>query len=137
MRYWQVTGEQVGYIESIPGSDRVAFDLLAEEFPGMRFYPCIELWREGYPARRGQRWITTRYHGHLLAALAQASGIAIPGKAGYSDIEHEALIAQGSRWVIVQAGQAATAYHGDPGFAPARVSELVAEKAAVASQIYG
>jgi len=137
LRYWQVTGEQCGYIESIPGSDRVVFDLLAEEFPGMRFYPTVELWKEGYPARRGQRWITTRYHAHLLPALAQASGIAIPGMAGYSDIEHEALIAQGSRWVIVEAGQAATAYHGEPGFHPSRPPELVAAKRAVADLVYG
>jgi hypothetical protein len=136
LRFWQVTGEQVGYVESMPGPDRRVFDLIEAEFPGMRFYPFVELWREGLPARRGQRWITTRYHSHLLPALAQASGIAIPGKAGYSDIEHEALIAQGSRWSIVAPGEAATSYHGDPGFHPSKPAELIAAKRAIADLVY-
>ena len=120
----------------MPGPDRRVFDIIEAEFPGIRFYPFVEIWRAGLPARRGQRWITTRYHTHLLPALVQASGIAMPGMTGYADEEHKALIEQGSRWTIVEPGETATAYHGDPGFSPKRPAELVAEKKAVAAQIY-
>jgi hypothetical protein len=134
---WGVDGSQVGYVETMPGEDRRVFDIIEPSLPDIRFYPFVELWRDGLPARRGQRWITTRYHTHLLAAAAQAWGVAIPVKPGYNDVEHESLVAAGSQWAIVEPGEVATDVHGEPGLRPSRVQEMTAAKQAVADAVYG
>jgi hypothetical protein len=134
---WQVTGEQIGYVEAMPGEDREVFERLDDERPGVRFYSFAEVWREGLPARRGQRWVTTRAAVHAVAALAQAWGVAIPVKAGYSDVEHAALQEQGSRWTTLDIGAAPTERHGEAGFSLSRSAELIAAKQAVADAVYG
>ena len=80
---------------------------LEPDFPDMRFYPFVELWREGFPARRGQRWITTRFHPHLVAAAAGAWGVAIKVSEDYYGVKHESLLSRGSRWTSVKAGEVA------------------------------
>ena len=102
----------------------------------MRFYPFTEIWNAGLPARRGQRWITTRFHPHLLAAAAGAWGVAIPVSDDFYGVKHESLISRGSRWSVVQPGQVATDYHGEPGFGHA-TDALVEAKQATAKRIYG
>ena len=108
LRFWQVRGEQVGYVESMPGPDRRVFDMIEAEFPGIRFYPFVEIWREGFPRGGASAGSRPGITAHLLPALVQAAGIAMPGKTGYSDVEHEALIEQGSRWTIVEPGERRT-----------------------------
>ncbi len=133
---WGLRPEKVGYIEAIPGQDRVVFDMIEAELPGMRFYPFTEVWREGLPARRGQRWITTRESLHLAAAAAGAWGVAFPVKPGYDDVGHQDLIDRGSRWVIGTPGEAAPGTHGDAGFGTS-LDGLVDAKKAVAQRVYG
>jgi hypothetical protein len=132
---WGVESSQVGYVETMPGEDRRVFELIEPSLPDIRFYPFVELWRDGLPARRGQRWITTRYHAHLLAAAAQAWGAAIPVMHGYNDVEHEGLAAI-SHWCVVEPGDVATEVHGESGLRPSRVEEMVAAKKAVADAVY-
>jgi polysaccharide pyruvyl transferase WcaK-like protein len=136
LRTWGVEGSQVGYVETMPGEDRRVYELIEAQLDDIRFYPFVELWHEGLPARRGQRWITTRYHAHLLAAAAQAWGAAVPVKAGYNNVEHEALAAS-TQWEIVQPGDVATAAHGESGLRPSAVAEVTAAKRAVADAVYG
>ena len=95
---WQVEPHQVGWIESLPEDDRRVYDLVGQRLPGMRFYPFMELWEQGLPARPGQRWLSTRYHPHLLAAAAGSWGVALTVRSGYYDVMHESLVAQGSGW---------------------------------------
>lgn len=133
---WGLRPDKIGYIEAIPGEDRVVFEMLESELPGMRFYPFTEVWREGLPARRGQRWITTRASLHLAAAAAGAWGVAFPVRPGYDDVAHQDLVDRGSRWVIGTPGEAAPATHGDAGFGSA-LGGLVEAKQAVAQRIYG
>jgi hypothetical protein len=133
---WGVEGSQVGYVETMPGEDRRVFELIEKSLSDIRFYPFVELWRDGLAARRGQRWITTRFHPHLLAAAAQAWGVAVPVKSGYNDVEHEALAAE-TRWEIVQPGAVAEMVHGESGLRGSRVEEMVAGKQAVADAVYG
>lgn len=132
---WGLRPERVGYVESIPGQDRVVFEMIESELPGMRFYPFTEVWREGLPARRGQRWITTRESLHLAAAAAGAWGVAFPVRKGYNDVGHQDLVEKGSRWVIGTPGEAAPEMHGEPGFGPA-LEALVEAKRAVAQRVY-
>jgi hypothetical protein len=132
---WGVRPDKVGYIEAIPGQDRVVFEMIEAELPGMRFYPFTEVWREGLPARRGQRWITTRDSLHLAAAAAGAWGVAFPVKPGYDDVSHRDLVDKGSRWVIGTPGEAAPTTHGDAGFGSA-LDGLVEAKKSVAQRVY-
>ncbi len=67
-------GEDVVVVEAIPGADRLVYDRIAHRLPGAIFVPFTELWRRGLPARSGQTWVSTRFHVHLLAAAAGASG---------------------------------------------------------------
>jgi hypothetical protein len=133
---WGVEGSQVGYVETMPGEDRRVFELLEPSFPDVRFYPFVEVWRAGLPARRGQRWIATRYHAHLLAAAAQAWGVAIPVKHGYNDVEHESVVAAGSQWAIVEPGETANEVHGESGIRASQVQQMTAAKRAVADAVY-
>ncbi len=138
---WEVEPEQVGFVESIPFDDSRVFAALGERFAGSRFYPFVELWEQGMPARPGQRWISTRFHPHLLAASADCWGVAVPIHAGYYDVAHEALIAQGTRWAVLGLDAAGDASRvpqppeGGTGFAR-RVDALSLAKGQVATTLY-
>ena len=132
---WGLRPDRIGYIEAIPGQDREVFTMIESALPGMRFYPFTEVWREGLPARRGQRWITTRAGLHMAAAAAGAWGVAFPVRAGYDDVSHRDLVARGSRWVIGTPGEPAPETHGDAGFGSA-LDGLVDAKKAVAQRVY-
>jgi len=110
---WEVAPEQVGWIEAIPLDDRRVFDVLAERLPGARFYPFVELWEQGLPARAGQRWLSTRFHPHLMAAAAGSWGVAVPVRSGYYDVMHDALLALGTGWATLGLDAA-----GDPSAVP-------------------
>jgi hypothetical protein len=135
VRAWGVRPDKLGYIEAIPGQDRVVFEMIESEFPGMRFYPFTEVWREGLPARRGQRWITTRESLHLAAAAAGSWGVAFPVKPGYDDVSHQDLVAKGSNWAIGTLGEAAPEAHGEAGFGSA-LEGMIEAKKAVAQRVY-
>lgn len=132
---WGIEGHQIGYVECMPGADRRMFDLLTPDLPDMRFYPFVEVWRAGMPARRGQRWLTTRFHVHLTAAAAGAWGVAFPIN-DYYRVKHGSLVAQGSRWALGELGEPAPAFHGEPGFG-SKLAGLTDAKTAIAQRIYG
>ena len=132
---WGVDSKRIGYVEGLPGQDRRVFELLESSLPDMRFYPFTEVWREGLPARRGQRWLTTRFHQHLLAAAAGAWGVVFPVKPGYYDVKHQSLISRGSRWAVAKPGEPAPQPHGEAGFGPA-LAPLVSAKQELAARIY-
>lgn len=132
---WGLRGDKVGYVEAIPGQDRVVFELIERELPGIRFYPFTEIWREGLPARRGQRWLTTRDALHLVAAAAGAWGVAFPVKPGYDDVTHRQLVSSGSRWEVGTPGEAAPEAHGEAGFGRA-LEGLTGPKRSLAQEIY-
>lgn len=134
LRGWHVPGSKVGYVESMPGVDRRVFDGVAEAMPDIRFYPFTEIWSAGLPARRGQRWLTTRLHAHVMAAAVGAWGVAYP-VSDYYRAKHEAVVEQGSRWVLGTPGEPAPTHHGEPGFGT-RLPGLVAAKHAVAAAVY-
>jgi hypothetical protein len=132
---WGLRPDRIGYVEAIPGQDYVVFEMIESQLPGMRFYPFTEVWREGLPARRGQRWITTREALHLAAAATGAWGVAFPARPGYDDVVHRDLIEKGSRWVMGTPGEAAPEAHGEAGFGSA-LAGLVEAKRAVAQRVY-
>lgn len=134
-RDWGVRGEKIGYVEAIPGQDREAFELIERELPGIRFYPFTEVWREGLPARRGQRWLTSRDSLHVAAAAVGAWGVAFPIKEGYDEVAHRDLVDRGSRWALGTPGKAAPEPHGEAGFG-VKVDALTEAKKDVAQRVY-
>jgi ABC-type polysaccharide/polyol phosphate transport system ATPase subunit len=98
---WGVAPDQVGFAEGIPGADREIFGRIEGDLPGARFYSFAEIMEHGLPVAPGQRWLTTRFHPHLVAAAAGAGGAAIAIDHGYYANKHRSLIERGSRWTLV------------------------------------
>ncbi|PZR54339.1 polysaccharide pyruvyl transferase family protein [Xylanimonas oleitrophica] len=133
---WGVTsGAQVGFVECIPRVDRAIYDALSDELPGARFYSLWEILRDGLPARPGQRWISSRYHPHLVAAAAGASGVALSVSEDYYAVKHGAVAALGSGWTQARVGDRGLVA-GDAGSLPARAQDHGVRLLATARRIY-
>jgi hypothetical protein len=128
--------QQVGFIEAVPPDD-IHFARLAA--PSAKFYPFGHIWADGLPARAGQNWLTTRFHVHLMAAAAGAAGTVISGRPGYYDVKHRSLLALGTGWRMIEAGDdmrdPAHQATRDPAF-PERARSLARRKQALADQLY-
>jgi polysaccharide pyruvyl transferase WcaK-like protein len=96
-------GLSVGYVEAIPGSDRRMFDALEGLIPEENFVPFTQVWSDGLPVRRGQQWYTSRFHPHMVAAAAGATGVAIGILDDYYDVKHRSLMKLGSGWTYASA----------------------------------
>ncbi|WP_017973695.1 polysaccharide pyruvyl transferase family protein [Actinopolyspora halophila] len=134
LRQWGVPSEQVGFVEGIPRVDREIFALVEHELPGARFYPFSEIMDNGLPATAGQRWLSTRFHMHLMAAAAGASGTAIVIDTNYYTNKHRSLIERGSGWSLntdLSMSQPPTG-----GFDPGTLRKLHASKVSLARRIY-
>ena len=140
LRAWGATGEGLAVIEAIPGVDRVVWDLVADRAPelarGARFVPFIELWHRGLPARAGQRWLSTRFHPHLIAAARGASGVALDVHVdGYYSVKQGSVVAAGSGWPVTGLADAPGAAPG-PGMPRADVDRNRAAKEAIVDRLY-
>lgn len=133
---WEVDGADVTVVEGIPGVDRVAFDLLAPRLRGAAFVPFLHVWRHGLPAAQDQTWISTRFHPHLLAAAAGASGVGVVSEPGYYSTKHCSLTDAGSRWTIARDGLAVPERPTAGGFSPADRAARVQAKSALARRLY-
>jgi ABC-type polysaccharide/polyol phosphate transport system ATPase subunit len=98
---WGVPPGRVGFAEGIPGADREIFGRVEARLPGARFFTFAEIVEHGLPVAPGQCWLTTRFHPHLVASAAGASGAAVAIDHGYYAAKHRSLIERGSRWTLV------------------------------------
>ena len=92
--------ERVRYVEALPGGDYAGYDRLRDLVAEDGFVPFTELWRGDFEPAAQQRWITTRFHHHLVASLHGARGIALTAKSGYYDVKHRSLVEGGTGWSI-------------------------------------
>ncbi|MBE9374449.1 polysaccharide pyruvyl transferase family protein [Saccharopolyspora sp. HNM0983] len=136
LRAWGVRPEQVGIAEGIPRVDREVFALVEHDLPGARFYPFSEIMDAGLPAAAGQRWLSTRFHMHLVAAAVGAHGVAVSINSGYYTNKHRSLIERGSGWALSEGLQIPTVPTGG-GFSTAALQETQEQKAKLAASIYG
>lgn len=109
-------GERIGVVECIPYDSQNAMQALGEHGWEPWLYPMQDLLERGFPAQAGQRWLSTRYHPHLLAAAKGCSGTFIAVQPGYYDVKHNAVLRMGSRWTQTCIGQPDIPQPG-PGFA--------------------
>lgn len=100
LQSWGVANDPVTLVECLPPNDADVLPLLKPHLPGVSLLPFSELWRTGLPVATGQRWISTRFHPHLLAAAAGVWGVAVPVSADYYQTKHDSLVRLGSGWTI-------------------------------------
>ncbi|WP_280490291.1 polysaccharide pyruvyl transferase family protein [Nocardia carnea] len=136
LRAWQVPPERVGVVEAIPGEDRKVFDLIEHQLPGARFYPFVEVWEHGLPAAAGQTWLTTRFHMHLVAAAAGATGVAIPVSTDFYATKHRSLIELGSGWRMLEDPRRVPPRPTGTGFDGSVIAAARRAKLALARAVY-
>ncbi len=100
LQSWGVDSEPITLVECLPPSDADVLQLLRPHLPKISLLPFSELWRVGLPVAPGQRWISTRFHPHMLAAASGVWGVAVPVSDGYYRTKHESLVRLGSGWTI-------------------------------------
>ncbi len=100
----ELAGKTVRYLEAIPGRDRTAYERLSDLIPEENFVPFLRLWQEGFPAKAGQTWITSRFHFHLLAAASGARGTVIEIDEEFYRTKHGSLVEAGTGWSVTPAG---------------------------------
>lgn len=154
LRKWDVPGRRISVVEGIPRDDLTVWlgvleragesGLASLGLSDARFVPFDELRRVGLPARPGQSWLTTRFHPHLFASAAGASGVALDGRPDYYGIKHGSLTDAGSPWRVLDAAAVAAAEPtavierpDDGGFAPDVVAERAEAALGLAREIYG
>jgi hypothetical protein len=136
LRAWGADPADVGVIEGIPGTDRAVYGLLEHELPGSRFFPFSEVWRTGVPAAEHQTWLSTRFHMHLVAAAAGASGVAVSISRSYYGTKHRSLVELGSNWDLVDDLAEVPKPPTGGGFARDVLAGNVRRKIEVARQVY-
>lgn len=136
LRHWGARPERVGFVEGIPRVDREVFALVEHDLPGARFYSFSEIMSFGLPAGNGQRWLSTRFHTHLVAAAAGAHGIAVSINSSYYTNKHRSLIDRGSGWGLNE-GLHIPDLPANGGFAASTLRDLQEGKAKMAKMIYG
>lgn len=136
LRAWDARPDEVGFVECIPRVDREVFTLVEHALPGARFYPFTEVMDAGLPVGPHQRWLSTRFHVHLIAAAAGAPGVAVSINSGYYTNKHQSLLDRGSNWEITE-GLHVPVLPSKGGFDPDTLQELRDGKENLARLIYG
>ncbi len=101
LKEWGVDQGPITLVECNPPDDAAVVALLRPHLPQLKVLPFSFLWRDGFPAQRGQLWISTRLHAHLMAAAAGAWGVAVSLSRDYYRTKHQMLIEKGSGWTVV------------------------------------
>jgi polysaccharide pyruvyl transferase WcaK-like protein len=135
LKEWEADQEEVLLLESLPPGDVAAADLLRGHLPQLTVRPFEFLWRDGFPLAPNQRWITTRFHSHLMAAAGGAWGVALAGSPVIA-AQHQSLLDLGSGWTLAPDPAASVpAGHTPLEAFGGRYGEIVAAKRAVADRV--
>jgi hypothetical protein len=128
---------RVGIVEAMPPDDAELLHRFRAAGLRVDFFSFWRIWREGFPARAGQMWLTTRFHPHLLAAGAGALGMAVDIRPGYYSVMHQSLQKLGTGWAVASgaAAVAITPPAGNGDFA-GKLQALTKSKAALAKRLY-
>lgn len=139
--HWAARTEPVLLLECLPPGDQAVRPLLEPHLPDLTTMSFDTLWRDGLPLTRGQRWISTRFHPHLLAAAAGVWGVGLVTGGDYYQNKHASLLALGSGWhvtsdlsTIVDAGTIDTSPFGGSLAVIQRAKRSVADSAAAAAE---
>ncbi|WP_051792033.1 polysaccharide pyruvyl transferase family protein [Amycolatopsis jejuensis] len=136
LRAWKVDPAKIGVVEGVPRVDREVFALIERELPGARFYPFSHIWTHGLPAAAHQTWISTRFHVHMLAAAAGASGVAVSIHPDYYATKHRALVGLGSNWTLLEDLSQIPVRPTAGGYAGESLTRFRESKRQLAEQVY-
>ncbi|MCZ3387674.1 MAG: polysaccharide pyruvyl transferase family protein [Actinomycetia bacterium] len=100
LQLWGVDQERVTLVEGMPPDDAAIMRLLSPHLPLLELLPFSQLWRQGFPDSPGSRWISTRFHPHLMAAAVGTRGVAVPISSEYYVNKHKSLAALNSGWEL-------------------------------------
>lgn len=131
----RANNQTIRYIEALPGSDWVAYDKLGDVLKPEEFTPFAEIWRKGLRFAPHQKWVTSRFHLHFMAAAAGARGTAVEINQDYYRIKHGSLRELGTRWSI---NEPLTEESASPLASEylRRLTERVSQKRAEAESLY-
>jgi Polysaccharide pyruvyl transferase len=136
LKLWGAEDDDVGFVECFPGLDHKIFDEVRDAMPGIRYFGLYDTLRSGLPAAAGQHWLSTRFHPHLVAAAAGASGIALSVIPEYYDIKHGSLISQGSGWRLHTDLSVPPPKPDDGGFPSDVLRQYAGQKRRLAELVY-
>lgn len=143
LQEWQVTPQELLVVEAIPYGDYAVWEQVIEkDYPGATFWPFFTLWNNGLPVGEDVRWLTTRFHPHLLASAAGCSGTAIDAAGDehqqYYQVKHQSVRQAGSLWTIIrpQDALAAQSVSVGPGMSEECVREHVYRAVQLAEAMY-
>ena len=131
----QRQGLIIGYIEAIPGQDRIAFELLQDLIQPHHFFNAAEVITYGLPIKENQIWYSTRFHHHLEASLFGLKGVAVSLNPGYYDIKHNSLLKNGTGWAIWYGNDVLPYPNINSGFIE-NIKKITYKKQEIANMIY-
>jgi hypothetical protein len=135
LRHWGRERGRVVMLECLPPGDLHGWEELRRHVPRLELLTFDRLWHEGLPEGENVRWISTRFHPHLVAAAGGAPGVALALGGDYYRAKHDSLVDLGSSWSVVDdlAVPLPPLPHAGSSFR-ARLDELGRLKAAVADR---
>ena len=102
LQHWNVDQTPVTLVECLPPDDTAILQLLQPRVPNIGVLSFSAMWRRGFPAAPRARWITTRFHPHLVGAAAGAWGVVLPAGGDYAMTPEKTLIDAGSGWATAE-----------------------------------
>jgi hypothetical protein len=100
LKEWRCDQSRVVVVECLPPGDSAIAGPLSERLPLVEVLPFSLLWRNGFPAAPRSRWLTTRFHPHLLGAANGGWGVVLPVGGDHSMVEPTTLSTFGSDWAV-------------------------------------
>lgn len=130
----RAAGKTIRYVEALPGADWHGFNQLRDVLEADEFIPFTTFWSEGFRFTPQQKWVTTRFHLHFMAAAAGAHGTVIEISDDYYRVKHGSLLDLGTAWNVSQPLDIGAA--NPPNEFAGKFSERVSKKRAEADAIY-
>lgn len=100
LKEWKSDQGRVHVVESLPPDDSTIADLLRQQIAHVEVLPFSIMWRYGFPSSPRSRWLTTRFHPHLVGAANGGWGVVLPVGGDHSMVDPTTLIAAGSGWAV-------------------------------------
>ena len=136
VKAWGAEQARITLVESMPPDDIAVASLLGEQLPNIDVLPFSYLWRNHFPAAPRARWITTRYHAHLMGALAGGWGVVLPVGGDTTTSSPADIIEQGSGWTLApDLGEPIPANRSAGVAFGGKASQLRAAKQGIATKI--
>lgn len=137
LRSWDADPARTAVVECIPRVDRAVFDRLRHLVPGLQFVSWLDVVERGLPAADHQRWFSSRFHPHMIAARTGARGIAVPVRPGYYDVKHSSLLEVGTGWDVLTPAGVLPADPRSTAELAVNAERIRVRKDAIAELLYG